>query len=375
MRKQEEFTNENTNMKRVAFLIPLIVALVMGCSDNPNSYYVITGDNYGSLPKGEWAYLFVQKEGSREFEQTDSVRVNKIGVAIFKGEIDTPRIAQIRSNIVNGTKTEQKFIITTFILEPGVIKSTRIDAAFNTPSGTPLNDKINRLSDRFKELTKQFNQNQIDYSTALATMCGEAAEVIVQYPDSPLQYFIADNFGFFLETAQQLELISLIPNSKEYFTEELERAKDILRVTEGADYLEIKVPNLNGDTISLKSVVETPSNRYVLLEFWASGCHACIEGVPQLKELYQKYKSQGVEFYSVSLDTQKEIWQNTTQHFAIPWINCSSLQSWNTSEAAKQYAVYAIPTYYIIDCNSGKIVAKHINIKSLQESLSQLLTP
>ncbi len=220
-------------MKRFLIGWGVMLLLVMGCSDNPNSYFVITGDNYGSLPQGEWAYLFIQKEGAREFEQIDSVRVNKIGVAIFKGRIDTPRIAQIRSNIVNGTKTEQKFIITNFILEPGAIKSARIDNTFDTPSGTPLNDEINRLSGRFKELAIQFEQNQIDYSTASTTMCGEAAEIIEQYPGSPLQYFIADNFGFFLETAQQLELISLIPNSNEYFTEELERAKDILRVTEG----------------------------------------------------------------------------------------------------------------------------------------------
>lgn len=362
-------------MKRFAFLMTLVVALIMGCSDNnPNSYYVITGDYYGALPKGEWAYLYVQKEGSREFEQIDSTRVNKIGVAIFKGEIDTPRIAQIRSNIVNGKKMEQKFIVTTFILEHGAIKSPRTDNTFDMPSNTPLNDAINKLGNRFKELAIQVKQNQIDYSTATATMCGEAAEVIERYPGSPLQYYIAEHIGFHLETPQQLELISLIPNSEEYFAEELRRAKDILRVAEGTDYIEIKVPNLDGDTISLKSIVENPNNRYVLLEFWASGCHACIEWLPQLKELYQKYKSQGVEFYSVSLDTQKEIWQNTTQRFTIPWINCSSLQSWDTSEAAKQYAIYAIPTYYLIDCTSGKIVAKHTNIKTLQESLAQLLT-
>ena len=46
--------------------------------------------------------------------------------------------------------------------------------------------------------------------------------------------------------------------------------------------------------------------KVVVIDFWATWCGPCVAEMPKMKELYAKYRDQGVEFIGVSLDQPAE---------------------------------------------------------------------
>ena len=145
---------------------------------------------------------------------------------------------------------------------------------------------------------------------------------------------------------------------------------------EGSDYvpyyINIEQPNLKGEMVSLKSVVEKEGNRYVLLDFWASWCGPCMREVPTLLEAYKLYHKKGFEIYGVSFDASREPWNGAINKHKMGWINVSTLERFD-NPAAKDYAVESIPTNYLIDCSNGVIIAKNLRGEAVLEKLAELL--
>ena len=56
----------------------------------------------------------------------------------------------------------------------------------------------------------------------------------------------------------------------------------------------------------------------------------------------------------------------------MEWINVSGLKV-NNSPAPKEYYISAIPANFLIDCSTGKIVAKGLRGAALEEKLAELL--
>jgi peroxiredoxin len=58
--------------------------------------------------------------------------------------------------------------------------------------------------------------------------------------------------------------------------------------------------NEKGDEISLESY----KGKVVIINFWATWCAPCRNEIPSFINVYNKYRSQGVEFLGISLDSQ-----------------------------------------------------------------------
>ena len=58
------------------------------------------------------------------------------------------------------------------------------------------------------------------------------------------------------------------------------------------------LPDLDGKPFSLSST----AGKVVLIDFWATWCPPCRMGVPELQELYDRYKAKGLVIVGVSLD-------------------------------------------------------------------------
>ena len=54
----------------------------------------------------------------------------------------------------------------------------------------------------------------------------------------------------------------------------------------------------NGDSVSLAALRGKP----VLLNVWATWCHPCRDEIPELQQLYERYRSRGLELVGVSVD-------------------------------------------------------------------------
>ena len=119
-------------------------------------------------------------------------------------------------------------------------------------------------------------------------------------------------------------------------------------------YIDMELPGLDGKRVSLKSVLENPANRYVLLDFWASWCAPCLKSIPELKEAYALYHDKGLEIFSVSQDSKTKDWEAAVSENGMTWVNVLD----KYRKAGKDYRVDYIPSVFLFDCKTGEILLR-----------------
>jgi thiol-disulfide isomerase/thioredoxin len=110
--------------------------------------------------------------------------------------------------------------------------------------------------------------------------------------------------------------------------------------------------------------------KVVLLDFWASWCGPCRKENPNVVRVYEKYKDQGFEILSVSLDNKKDRWLQAIEKDKMDWHHVSDLKGWQ-NEVAQTYDVHSIPQTILLDPD-GKILARNLRGRSLEAKLAEL---
>ena len=130
--------------------------------------------------------------------------------------------------------------------------------------------------------------------------------------------------------------------------------------------------------IALEKVISPPSSpvptlaslrgKVVVLEFWGVWCGHCVENIPHLNELADKFGPRGVEFLSVSNDREKVV----REFLEKTKINGTVAVDVDSS-VIKRYEVNAFPTTYIIG-RDGKVLAEThpalINEDTMEDALA-----
>ena len=106
------------------------------------------------------------------------------------------------------------------------------------------------------------------------------------------------------------------------------------------------------DVTSGKAVsVQDLRGKVVVVDFWATWCGPCVAEMPKVKELYAKYKDEGVEFIGVSLDAPDEDGTKAIKSFVE--INKLNWPQFHGGAASKEFAdswgISGIPTVFVID--------------------------
>lgn len=123
----------------------------------------------------------------------------------------------------------------------------------------------------------------------------------------------------------------------------------------------------DGKPLSMHSV----KGKIKILDFWASWCGPCRSENPNVVELYKKYSPKGLEIVGVSLDENKDQWQQAIKDDKLTWKHMSDLKGWE-SAVVQQYGISAIPHTVILDENNV-IIAKNLRGKKLEQKIAELL--
>lgn len=111
--------------------------------------------------------------------------------------------------------------------------------------------------------------------------------------------------------------------------------------------------------------------KVVLIDFWASWCRPCRMENPNVVRMYKKYKDQGFEIFSVSLDNSRDKWLQAIADDGLVWENhVSDLKGWSSS-GGRLYGISSIPATVLVD-RDGKVLARNLRGQELEQRLMQL---
>ncbi|HLZ89199.1 MAG TPA: TlpA disulfide reductase family protein [Puia sp.] len=226
---------------------------------------------------------------------------------------------------------------------------------------TATNKKNNAIQDLNTYLKQFLNSNTNATICALALSWSsrsfsksefEAAlgDLLRKYPDNTVLNGLKQNYD------QQLAQMA-----------EQER-KDHENSWVGKPAPDLALPDASGRIISLASY----KGKYLLVDFWASWCAPCRAENPNVVKAYNEFKGKNFAILGVSLDKEKDSWQQAIRADRLDWTHVSDLKYWN-SKAVETFKFNGIPYNVLID-PQGKVIAESLRGEDLESKLREVLT-
>ena len=130
---------------------------------------------------------------------------------------------------------------------------------------------------------------------------------------------------------------------------------------------DLTLPDAGGKPVSLASF----KGKYLLVDFWASWCGPCRAENPNVVKAYNEFKGKNFTILGVSLDKEKDAWQEAIRTDGLSWTHVSDLKFWQ-SQAVSTFGFEGIPFNVLID-PQGKIIAQGLRGDDLETELKTVL--
>ena len=109
--------------------------------------------------------------------------------------------------------------------------------------------------------------------------------------------------------------------------------------------------------------------KVVLLDFTVYQSAVAAHHNLMLRDLYNKYASQGLEIYQVSLDADEHFWKTSADN--LPWV-CVRDENGIYSTNAALYGVQNLPAFFLINRNN-ELRARGETVKDLEGTIKSML--
>lgn len=112
---------------------------------------------------------------------------------------------------------------------------------------------------------------------------------------------------------------------------------------------------------------EDLGGKAVVLEFWGTYCDPCLENIPHLNDLAEKFKDKPVAFISVSRESEQDVRDFLKQH------RMSGIVAADAPEVYRSFRVMGIPHTVLLDKESRVTAVTYpseVSEKTIEDLLS-----
>lgn len=182
-------------------------------------------------------------------------------------------------------------------------------------------------------------------------------------------FIVTSYLAPYLKTSELREIYSTLEGEAKNMYQYDLLGKHILELDKeeqvGEKIRNFTLENTKSESVSLMDIAQ--KNKYTLIHFWASWDNKSLMQIKDLRQLYKRFRKDGLEIVSVSLDDSKTAWKNTISVEKMNWVNLSDLKRWS-SVIVKLFDLTHIPQNILID-SKGNIIAKNLNMDEISERL------
>ena len=344
-----------------------MAALLTACVDTDNVYYL-----HGYFHNTQSSTAYIISGG----QAIDSTQLDDKGGFVFKGFNTIPQLVYV----ADASNQRAANNVCQLVLEPGLL------SIFPRPDhegeydalGSKSNELLTEMNKKELELERLYNEYRDDedkQSELIDEWNAYLEQGARKYKDIMFGLACLRELSYEQDatvTRKMLDAVKPQLRQSDIWKNLDEHNVKALATAPGKQYMEFSQTDQFGNVISSKDVLATPGVKYVLIDFWASWCGPCMGEVPYLKETYSKYFDKGFQILGVSLDRSRDAWLNAIKVNDMKWIHVSDVKYWQ-NEVAQLYGINSIPSNFLVEASTGKIVATNLRGKALESKISELL--
>jgi thiol-disulfide isomerase/thioredoxin len=174
--------------------------------------------------------------------------------------------------------------------------------------------------------------------------------VMKEFPKSPMPWqalmVVVDNG----DTDTKKRILAEIVDSKAADSQTIARAKGQLKALGALGRpLELAYTAVDGREVDVQKL----KGKVVLIDLWATWCGPCMQALPEVVSVYNKYHDKGFEIVGISLDKSQSALEGVVERYKMAWPQYFDGKFWG-NKFAIEYNISAIPTMWLVD-KTGKL--------------------
>ena len=333
-------------MKRLVILALAALAL-LSCTDRK---YSIVAEFPSNVVEDGQIFQLINYDNDEVIDSVTAMN-NRI---CFEGKVAMPYAAALKSP--SGGYLP-------LVLESGTIL---IDSMGNV-SGTPSNETMLAMKAEMSAVRSDATLTREEKALRMTNVLDSTFEA---NKENAVGYFLFLDIMGQKDKAELDSLLKVLPAMYSNSVIVANRVKFLTQLeltAEGQPFADFTLTAEDGTEQKLSDYVGR--GEYVLVDFWASWCGPCRREMPTIKEIYTKYKDQGLTVLGVAVNDEVADTQKAIEDMGIEWPVISDVQG----ATLNIYGISGIP-HLILFAPDGTIVSRGARGEGLKTIVDEAMS-